>query len=195
MGRSIKHNLANLMNFSGRDSRPTFWWWFLFLAIIYIVISIAMSAVFLAPVMAEAMQAGMDSSAGEEVALQNMDSMFEATTQLSWAGLLLAAIFTFLLAGSFTRRLHDAGFSGVWAVVTFGIYFASAITSVVMLPAILESARALSADGNPNAFLEAQGEYLWISLLGYVPIILVIVFGVWPPTEGPNKYGEATTAH
>ena len=43
MGRSIKHNLANLMNFSGRDSRPTFWWWFLFLAIIYIVINLTIS--------------------------------------------------------------------------------------------------------------------------------------------------------
>jgi uncharacterized membrane protein YhaH (DUF805 family) len=39
-GEAISSGFANMTNFEGRASRPAFWWWFLFIYIIEIVVSL-----------------------------------------------------------------------------------------------------------------------------------------------------------
>ena len=39
-GEAISSGFANITNFSGRSSRPAFWWWMLFIWVLEIVISL-----------------------------------------------------------------------------------------------------------------------------------------------------------
>lgn len=88
-GQSIKHVFSNMTNFSGRASRSEFWWFYLFITIIGVILSIVFGA------------AGTDSGSGIGV------------------NILSFIIYVILVLASLSvsvRRLHDSNKSG-WLVL------------------------------------------------------------------------------
>jgi len=55
---------------------------------------------------------------------------------------------------------------------------------------IVSTMQRVSADNLETAFA-MQSKMVAASLLGYLAILIVIIFGVWPSSPGRNRYGEA----
>jgi uncharacterized membrane protein YhaH (DUF805 family) len=50
--------------------------------------------------------------------------------------------------------------------------------------------RNAAASGSEHPGLAMPSQLGWQSVLGYVPILIVIVFGVMKSDPGANRYGE-----
>ena len=95
-GQAISHNLSNITNFSGRASRPEFWWWVLAVWLIDVVISLLWGP------------------------LTGEDSGF--LWLLGYAVMIVVMLATIAVG---CRRLHDTGRSGwlqlLWLVPCVGV--------------------------------------------------------------------------
>jgi uncharacterized membrane protein YhaH (DUF805 family) len=82
-GQAISHNLNNITNFSGRASRPEFWWWVLAIWILNVVVSLFTGG------------------------LTGSNNGF-----LWFVGWIISIILTLATIAVGCRRLHDTGKSG-----------------------------------------------------------------------------------
>jgi len=190
MIESIKHNLANLGNFNGRDSRSTFWWYVLFLVVVNFVIGLvvslpntmsAMSASF------EAIQSGADP---EYFQTSFMDDLTEMMKTQMWISVILGIVMAGLLAASFVRRLHDSGKPGWIALIAFGLYIGSLVFNLINLDSMLDSMRVAMDASDPSAMIRGQTALQAYSLAAYISYLIVIIFGVFDSQRGPNQYGD-----
>ncbi|MGX7952729.1 DUF805 domain-containing protein [Tsuneonella sp. HG249] len=185
---AIKYHFRHLADFSGRDARQTFWYWFLFLFIANIGVSIIATV----PMMIEAMTVGLEAArSGNEAAAEAMimDRMAGRVESVVAVSLALGAANLLLMAASFTRRVHDSGKPGIWAAVTGVLYLASLVWSWMSAGEAAEMMRQVAAARNPTTALEMQGQMAWQGLFGYLPLIMLLVFGILKSNPGPNKYG------
>ncbi|WP_152347012.1 DUF805 domain-containing protein [Brevibacterium sp. CFH 10365] len=109
-GQAVKRFFKNYVKFSGRASRSEFWWATLFCALIGLVpyVLFIIGAVMMAAA-ASADPYGGGAPSGGGVALMGM------------GGVLLGVIFLATIVPSIAiswRRLHDAGFSGLFYLLT-----------------------------------------------------------------------------
>ncbi|MEQ1497095.1 MAG: DUF805 domain-containing protein [Novosphingobium sp.] len=189
---AIKHALANLANGNGRDARQAFWFWVLFVVILRFLGGLAISIPLTAKIASAAIDAA-NSGAGKDPALiQAM--MTELVTQdlprMVWLGMGIAIVSMLLLCTSLIRRLHDSDLSG-WLVLIPGAISAFVIAR---MPAQIEVATTLmkglkpGAQLDPGAIMQAQSS---MALLAWVPVVLVIWFGLRKSSEGPNRFGDA----
>ena len=129
MLEAIKYNLAHLADFSGREDRPTFWWYVLFLVIVDIVLGLLITSLgggFSAGI--EAAQAG---ASQQDIQAQMLQQMSGGVMLLSAAiNLLVTALFV----AAFVRRLHDSGNSGWWAAIAVLAQVASIIAAFLQVP-------------------------------------------------------------
>jgi uncharacterized membrane protein YhaH (DUF805 family) len=95
-----------------------------------------------------------------------------------------------LVAAALVRRLHDSGKPGVWAVAIGALYVVSLIVAYQQIGAMQAAMSHAAAGGSPEDMLAFQRTTGLRGLLGWVPLILVIVFGVMKSAPGPNKYGD-----
>ena len=121
-GQAIKHVFSNYANFNGRASRSEFWWWYLFVVLGGIIVSIPLNI-------------GLTSS------LNNLQ-VNEATNTVSGGGLSGLAIFGMIIAVAWSlaliiptlavgcRRLHDTDRSGWWWLL---YYFCCIIGVIVVI--------------------------------------------------------------
>lgn len=189
---SIKYNLSHLTDFSGRDARQTFWYYVLFLVVIQFVLAMVAAIPMYIDMFTsafDAARAGVDTDQTEAIM---MGSMSGALEQQMWVGMVLTIVATLLFIAAFVRRLHDGGFSGWWAVVPL---FTQVIALWVSFETIdmMQSAMGDVAAGDSTAMLDAQGEMLAYSVVGYIGYLVVIVFGVMK-SQGPNQYGEESVS-
>jgi uncharacterized membrane protein YhaH (DUF805 family) len=108
---SYRHNLGNLIRFSGRDTNAQFWPW----AISVFLAAFGASFVTMAAALAEATIMTMRGAQGE-VPMANAGRL---VTDLGWLWKPLALSATaavILLGASVTRRLHDIGWRGFWGL-------------------------------------------------------------------------------
>lgn len=192
MFESIRHNLSNLTNFSGRDSRSTFWFYVLFLVVIQMVITYGLSIVAGGAMMVDVFQSargGADEAAIHHQVIAKMAGLIRMTM---WTSALLSFLMTLLLAASFTRRLHDSGKSGWIAAFVVVLQLVSIVLTIGTIGEIVSYIGSLKFD-DPAAMQAAvqahQGKYAAQGPLGWVPLLIVIVFGVWPSTDGDNRFG------
>jgi len=201
MLNSIRYNLANLTNLEGRDARQTFWYYVL----IVVVIQYAIAMIAAIP-MYVSMFGGMfeaiannpqDAEAGARAIEGMIDDILEQVKMQVAVATVAGLISTALLAASFVRRLHDAGFTGWIALLPIGFYIVSLIYNVVMLDQMGEMmTEAMTAgmnDPNANPFA-MQAEMGLMGLFGWIAPLIGIVFGAWPSTDGPNEYGEKSVS-
>lgn len=185
---AIKYGLTSLINFEGRDARQTFWY---FVLAVYVVFT-ALTMVTMLPLMFqmfgsafEAARSGASEAETNAMMMGRMGGMFES---IGWMGVATGVGMLLLLGASFVRRLHDSDLSGWWALLPGAIY----AYALSQMPAQMDAMSAAMADPailnpqNPFAMMRAQGS---MAVLGWVPMLLVIVLGVRKSSDGPNQYG------
>ncbi|MEJ2458813.1 MAG: DUF805 domain-containing protein [Novosphingobium sp.] len=192
MIEAIRYNLSNLTNFSGRDSRSTFWFYVLFLALIQIGVTVGLSIVLGGTAVVDAVQsarAGADQAAMQQHIIAKMAGMMRMTM---WLSVVLSFLMTLLLAASFTRRLHDSNKSAWIAALALALQFLSIVLTIGIIGEMVTFIGSMKLD-DPAAMQAAaqaqRSKYGLQGLLGWVPLLMVIVFGVWPSSDGDNRYG------
>jgi uncharacterized membrane protein YhaH (DUF805 family) len=183
---SIRHNLANLLRFSGRDSRAQFWPY----AIAVFLTSMAVDILLFIPVMTDMMQRmmiyardhpeGFPQPAPGQIQtlppglMPDMSRIFVPTTIVSIISLLL-------LAAAVVRRLHDRDRTGWWAVLPLPFQ----AIGLALAPAAMKAVTAFPSKPLPFT--------LWTSLNSlffWCAFILLIVMLVGDSTKGPNRFEE-----
>jgi uncharacterized membrane protein YhaH (DUF805 family) len=184
----MQYHARHVFDFAGRDARQTFWFWFLFLFIVNIAVGFAMSIPMTAAAMSTAFE-GARSGHPEAVQAKMIGDMAEAMRPMLAGAIVLGLVNVVLIAASFVRRLHDSGKSGLWAALAGAIYLVSLWLSWTHADEAVALMSEAAAGGSMGA-LEAQSRMGWQGLLGYVPMIMVIGFGLLKSGDGPNRYGE-----
>lgn len=189
---AIRYGLANLLNFSGRDARTTYWYYVLFLYLTATVLTIALMAPAYVRMMSVVMRLSFENP--ENVQAINtymalaMGDMMESMFSLS---LFYAAFHMILLAASLVRRLHDSDLSGYWALVPAGFL----LLQTALMPGYISDMKSAFAglySPDPAHALRALGQFSSpVLFLGLIPLAFVVVAGVRQSTAGPNAYGEA----
>ena len=110
-GAAIKSGFENLTNFKGRARRSEFWWFYLFL----FIVSIPLTLLAMIPLFAAFTSLDWTASeATSDVTDQQVSSIFSAMAVSYGVAIVLSGIVFFLLVAVWVRRLHDAGYSGHW---------------------------------------------------------------------------------
>ncbi|MCJ2186351.1 DUF805 domain-containing protein [Novosphingobium beihaiensis] len=192
MIEAVRHNLSNLTNFSGRDSRSTFWFYILFLVIIQIVLYIGFTVFMGGAMMVDAVQSARDGANEAAVQHQVVLKMAGMMRTTMWMSVTLSAVMTAMTAASFTRRLHDSGKSGWIMGLAVVLQLLTIVLSIGMIGDLVTYMSSLKFD-DPAAMQAAaraqQGKTMLPNLAGWASYLIVIVFGVWPSSDGDNRYG------
>src|SRR5688500_3433363 len=187
---AIKYNLTHLLDFGGRDARQTFWFYVLSVFLLNMAIGLAVVIPFMGQMM-NAMMAAAQS--GDEAAVQAAmgAQMGEMMAAMLWVSVFSTALNVALRAAAVTRRRHHADLSGRWGLMPAGPPVASTgymTTRIDEFRALAEQMMSMAA---PQAAMAAQSQMSNQSLLGWVPIIALVLLGIRKSTEGPNRYAEA----
>ena len=189
MLQAIRYNLANLTRFSGRDRRQNFWLYVLFLVIVQALVSFAVSLPILGAMMSEAFDAARAGASEAELQARMMAQASGSVGTSTWVSAISSLLLIVLLAASFTRRLHDSGKPGWIAAIAALLQLASiaiALASVEQATQIVLAAQT----GDLETLHQMQREVALQGMIGWLPMLVVLVFGLWPSTPGPNRYGE-----
>jgi uncharacterized membrane protein YhaH (DUF805 family) len=193
MLEAIKYNLAHLADFSGREGRPTFWWYVLFLVILDIVLGLILSGSMAAGGISSAYHAAQSGASQEALQAQMMQQMGRNLGTMMWVSSGFKLLITALSVAAFVRRLHDSNNSGWWAALAVAAQVAALAVALSMAGQI-ETMMASMASGDLTPAIEARAQMSRLGLLGWIAPIVVLVFGVMKSTPGPNRYGEAPQA-
>lgn len=191
MFEAIKYNLAHLLDFRGRESRSMFWWFVLFVAILRFVASLVVSIPLTVSMMSGAMSAGSSGRLDpQQLQAQMMGRMIEALPQMVWTSVIIGAVTCVLLAAALARRLHDINLPG-WLIVVAGAPYVAVLARMpASIQIAIDQIRKIELGAtppNPMAMVQAQG--VW-PLLGWLPVLFIVVVGCIKSNEGPNQYGE-----
>jgi uncharacterized membrane protein YhaH (DUF805 family) len=190
---SIRYNLTHLFDFRGRDARQTFWYYVLFLVALYVVATIIAIVPIIGSAMQQAMKAAQAGVPQEQMSAQIVQSMGPGIASIAWLSIGASLLFTLLMLAAFVRRLHDSGNPGWWAGVVLAIKLGTLAVGIQNMGRVDEAMQAL---GDPaklqqlQAATQGPGQAL-ITLLGWAGPLIVVVFGVFQSTPGPNRYGDA----
>lgn len=189
---AIKHALTNLTNGNGRDSRQTFWFWVLFIVIVRFVAGLVISIPLTAKIASAAMKMAEQGTAKDPAVVQAMMTQLvtEDLPRIVWWGMGIAVLTMLLLCASLVRRLHDSDLSG-WLVLIPGLIYA---VLVARMPGQIDTAIEMMKTvkpGSPPDMATMMQTQSGMALLGWVPVALVIWFGVRKSSEGPNRFGDA----
>ncbi len=190
---AIAYSLANLTKFTGRDSRSTFWWYILFLLIVQFVIGLLASiplVVGTTNAAIDAAQSGMSEAQMEAQLFNKMADMVGVTT---WISVITSAIITLLALASFVRRLHDGGFSELWAAIPLMTQAATIYFSITMIDKAKDMLLTAGNAENTEA-LAAQMSANPMSYIGWIGYLAVITFGMMRSEPTTNQYGEVPKA-
>lgn len=186
---ALLYHFRHLADFAGRDARQTFWFWFLFL----FIINIAVSTIATVPMMIEAVQTGMEAARSGDPGSAEATMMADMSDQMGFmmeVGIVIGLFNAAMMAAPFVRRLHDSGKSGIWAAIAGAIYLASLVMAWLRADDVAAMMQQMSTKADSAEILELQSQLMWQSLLGYVPLIIIVVFGVLGSDPGPNRFGE-----
>jgi uncharacterized membrane protein YhaH (DUF805 family) len=185
MLQSIRHNMANLLRFSGRDNRASFWPW----AIAVYLLSMLLGFLFVLPLIGEMMQGMIDYAQTHPQGFpppQPGKLPFPPELMPDFGRLavplgLVQLLTTFLWSAAAVRRLHDRDRSGWWAA----IFLPFQLAGIALGPAAMRA--MLTGAAEPTALQRAASlntACYWIAFIG----LLVLLAG--DGTPGPNRYGD-----
>ena len=185
---SIRHNLAGLGRFSGRDRPGQFWPYAILLFLLSIVAAVAVIVPAMIDMLVRIQRFVIEHPEGLPPPSDPYDPAAaplppELMPDFSGTALPMAAVnlvFVLLLAAAVVRRLHDADRTGWWALLP--------VPFMAVGAASWESAMAMSA-GAPMAADPATMLLMLNSLFYWVAAIALVVMLVQAGTPGPNRYG------
>ncbi len=186
---AIRHGLANLFNFSGRDARQSFWYYVLFLFVVQYGVSLLVTLPLTFGSMADSFRMASHGATPQEVNAAMAASMSSMLGITMWVGVISGIAMILLLAASFVRRLHDSGLSGWWAALPVAIHLVNIARMPVQMAQAQSAMIAMQTRSDPQAFIgQFQGQVGWM-LLGWGALAAVIVLGVRKSTPGDNRFG------
>lgn len=188
---SIRYNLANLLRFSGRESRALFWPY----AVAVIALDILAMFALMVPGMMESFarmqrfaaehpdQATVESGPGSySITIHgNHPELMPDMSFLSSGVGAITLVTVVLLAAAVARRLHDRRMRGMWGLLPlpflgFGL---------VMMPRFFENARAGHAPDMQLFMAIFFNNLIYILMLAALVVLLV-----GEGTHGPNRFGQ-----
>ena len=198
----ISSHLTRLFDFSGRENRQPFWLWVLVTYGVQMVLTFALMIPMMIG-MIDRMQ-GLQRydqaylNAHPEIAPQVMLTAmlpFFRTFFLLMAAVVL--VMALLLAAAVTRRLHDTGRSGYWALPWAILQIATLAGYALLFPRFFAVAGSLGPNPTPEASNAAFAAVMplfagvWVAnMAGFVFMVVLIVFLAQRGTIGPNRYGD-----
>ena len=185
---SIRHNLAGLGRFSGRDRPGQFWPYAILLFLLSIVAAVAVIVPAMIDMLVRIQRFVIEHPEGlpppsDPYDLSEPALPPELMPDFSGAALPMAAVnlvFVLLLAAGVVRRLHDADRSGWWALLP--------VPFMAIGAASWERTMAMST-GVPMAADPASMLLMLNSLFYWVAVIALVVMLVQAGTPGPNRHG------
>lgn len=180
MMEAIRHCLANLGNFDGRDARSTFWYYVLLLVVINVIVGIIIGVVFTAGSMGGAIQSAAGGASEAEVQAQIMQQVADSLSTQVWIGAALSLVTLALFIAAFVRRLRDAALPVAIAAVPVATSLFTTWNSVSSIGAM----QTAMASGDPMVINEAAMASAGYGLVGWVGYLVVIVCGAVPTRAG-----------
>lgn len=185
---AIKYQLANLLNFNGRDARQTFWYWVLAVYVSTVIVNIVVTMPIMVRNMFQAMRTATqmaDEKAAQEVMNHAMAGSMEPVI---WLSIAMGVAMMLLFAASFVRRLHDSGLSGRWALIPAAFQVAGLVAMPGQMAKVTDFLdKGPDVASNPMAYMQGQLGY---SAIAWIAIIALIVLGVRKSEPDPNRFGE-----
>ena len=160
--------LKRYAEFSGRSRRKEYWMWFLFVIIVFIVLSLIDSALGLGG------RTTADSTSGPGSVGYSAGVRGGILTGLFSLAILIPNIAVAV------RRLHDTNRSGWWILMPALPYILGFI--LTMVGAMSASVPLAMAGGG-------------LIIVGAICAIVVLVWYCLPGTKGPNDYGDDPMGH
>ncbi len=195
---SIRHNIAGLTRFSGRDTRAQYWPWAIMLLILDIIAGMFAAAPMLSHMMARFANIFAAASHGDKLPPEAVDAQFQgmATTMTAdmrtmiFAGIAIHLVFTLLILAATVRRLHDRDWRGWWALLPLPFQAAGA----AMAPRLLADFRMPHlSDKGPVMPLPVNSPLMGLntltSLAFYCALGFLVFLLVTEGTRGPNRFG------
>ncbi|MEL6600387.1 MAG: DUF805 domain-containing protein [Pseudomonadota bacterium] len=183
---AVKACFAKYATFSSRSMRAEFWYFFLFLILVEIVLTVLNSAL-LGPSIYETTRTVQEADGSLRT-----ETFTQVDYTSGWLGFAFSlATFVPALAMSW-RRLHDVNRPGWWNLAPFVfLLIASALVFQSMLPFFTAASDGASADRLTTL---AEGGFNAFSLIPFaLALISIVVLLVWfasPGTDGPNRFGS-----
>lgn len=186
---SVRHNVARLLRFSGRDSRAQFWPW----AIAVFLLGMVLDIIAMIPMMTEMMRRmfayikahpeglPQPQPGGPPLPPELMPD-FSGFTQIAGA---VGVLTVLLWWAAVVRRLHDRDRSGWWGAVILPFQ----IAAILLAPPASKAMLSGAVQSRPVALIASlNGAGYWIAFI----FLLVILAGNGTP--GPNRYGDPPSA-
>ena len=176
MGDAIKHCMANLTNFDGKDGRATFWWWVLMVVLVTFGISMIASIGFVGSSVFGAISAAGAGADEAEVQRQMMQSMADGMATQVWVGLAVSLLGLALIVAAFARRLRDAGLPAFLVLIPVATTLFSAYQSF----SLIDDMQAIMATGDMVAMNDFSMNNAASGIFGWIGYLVVIVGGLLP---------------
>ena len=185
---SLRHNLANLFRFSGRESRALFWPY----AIAIFLLSVAAYIMLFVPIVMDMMTRTMayaqahpegfpKTAPGQPPVLP--PELLPDFSRMAIPSALVGIAAILLLAAAVVRRLHDRDKTGWWGALPLPF---KAI-ALLIAPAAAKTMTTYPPTSSPLATLSSLN-----GLCSLVASIVLIVLLVGEPSRGPNRFGDGT---
>jgi uncharacterized membrane protein YhaH (DUF805 family) len=184
---SIRHNLANLFRFSGRESRALFWPY----AIGIFLLSVAAYILLFVPVMidmmsravayAQAHPEGLPKGAPGQPPVLPPELMPDFSRMMIPSAL-VGVVAILLLAAAVVRRLHDRGKSGWWGALPLPFK----LFGIAIAPAVAKTATTYPPTSSPLSLLSSLNG---LCSLGATIVLIVMLAG--EATREANGLGES----
>lgn len=165
----IVRGFKKLDDFKGRDRRSQFWPYAGVVCAVWFVVQ------------------GMF---GNLVMLTTMVSGDEANFVIAFIGTMVAGVLLLacLLAAAVSRRLHDRGLSGLWALIPFGLLVAMMSGFGLLFQSVWEDV-PMDDSSTDMSFVFGMLGIMFCNLLYIASLVTLIVFLCLKGKAGPNRYG------
>ncbi|MDB5679566.1 DUF805 domain-containing protein [Sphingomonas bacterium] len=194
----LGRHITGLATFSGRENRQPFWLWILIVYAVQMVVGM----VVMIPIMMSMFDRMGPMMQGDphrfddhpELVMQMITPMvsnimvFSVVVTLIWLALIAAAV---------VRRLHDGDRSGWWASPVFAVHIVTPLLYLSAFPRFFDVIGKVKPGMTPDqvnaAMLPAMQSFggVWLlGMVGFLLMIVLIVFLCLPGTQGANRYGE-----
>lgn len=190
LAASLKHNLANLHRFRGRDRQGLFWPYAILVFFAVLIGLAVVTGLWVAEqiaqiqrIAAELRETGQVSTGSGQYAIKIENGSPVPYADMSDMAIGIAIVFFLaaaLLAAAVTRRLHDRGRSGLWGLLPIPFFLV---------------ATAMMSRGMGQPEHGPLSTLLFLNNAAYVAalaILFLLLLGA--STPGPNRYGDPHTS-
>lgn len=194
----LGRHLSGLATFSGRENRQPFWLWILIVYAVHMVVGI----IVMVPLMFSMVDRMAPMMQGDphrfddhpELVMQMITPMMSSIMIVT---VILSLLWVASIAAAVVRRLHDGDRSGWWASPVFAVHIVMPLLYLSAFPRFFDMMGKVKPGMTPDQvnaqMMPAMQSFAWVWLLGMVGFLLMIVLIVFlclPGTQGTNRYGE-----